>query len=122
MIEYFAIGISILAVILAFWQGYLSKQQLEQAKQTKSETDKLLDEIKTKVTKVESISDETRKDVKNQISKLIDKQDENFKVLLNAPTQNSQNEMILALLPTLLQNPESMKTMIDLANIQNGRK
>ncbi|MEL7661945.1 hypothetical protein [Acetobacterium wieringae] len=122
MIEYIAIGISILAVILAFWQGYLSKQQPEQAKHTKSETDKLLDEIKTRVTKVESISDETRKDVKNQISKLIDKQDENFKVLLNAPTQNSQNEMILALLPTLLQNPESMKTMIDLANIQNGRK
>lgn len=122
MNEYIAIGISLLAVIVAFWQGNLSKQQLNQAKQTKNETDKLLEEIKSRVTKVESISDETRKDVKDQISKLIDKQDENFKVLLNAPAQNSQNEMIAALLPTLLQNPDSMKTMMDLANLQNKKK
>lgn len=115
MIEYIAIIISILAVIVAFWQGNLSKQQLEQAKQTKSETDRLLEEIKLKVTKVESISDETRKDVKDQISKLIDKQDENFKVLLKAPTQNSQNEMIAALLPSLLKNPDSLKAILDLS-------
>jgi hypothetical protein len=33
---------------------------------------------------LETISDENVKNVKEQISKLIDKQDENFKVLLNA--------------------------------------
>lgn len=121
MIEYIAIGISIIAVIVAFWQGYLSKQQLEQAKQTKSETDKVLEEIKLKVTRVESISDETRKDVKEQVSKLIDKQDENFKVLLKAPTQNSQNEMMAALLPSLLQNPDTLKTIMDLGLKQQGK-
>lgn len=41
MNEYIAIGISLLAVIVAFWQGNLSKQQLNQAKQTKNETLKL---------------------------------------------------------------------------------
>ncbi|MED7818395.1 MULTISPECIES: hypothetical protein [unclassified Francisella] len=106
--------ISLVAVGVAFWQGFLSKAQLEQAKSTKDEANKLLDEIKTKVAKVETISDETRKDVKEQISKLIDKQDENFKVLLNAPNQNSQNEMIMSLLPSLLEKPDILKTFIEL--------
>lgn len=116
MIEYIPILISVIAVIVAFWQGSLSKQQLEQAKQTKSETNNLLQEINLKVNKVESISDETRKDVKEQISKLIDKQDENFKVLLKAPTQNSQNEMVTALLPQLMENPEILKSLIELGS------
>lgn len=71
-----------LALILSFWQGFLAKQSLEQAKETKNDTERLLDEIKSKVSKVEIISDETRKDVKEQISKMIDKNDENFKTLL----------------------------------------
>ncbi|MBK2267990.1 hypothetical protein [Francisella philomiragia] len=110
----FSLFISLIAVGVAFWQGFLSKSQLEQAKNTKDEANKLLDEIKTKVAKVETISDETRKDVKEQISKLIDKQDENFKVLLNAPNQNSQNEMIMSLLPSLLEKPDILKTFIEL--------
>ncbi len=32
---------------------------------------------------------------KNQIAKLIGKQDENFKVLLNAPNQNSQRPLLV---------------------------
>lgn len=122
MNEYIAIGMSLLAVIVAFWQGILSKQQLDQTKQTKGETDKLLEEIKSRVTKVESISDETRKEVKIQISKLIDKQDENFKFLLNAPAQNSQNEMIATLLPTLLENPDFMKTIMNMSNLKKNKK
>ena len=66
--------------------------------------------------RVETISDETRRDVKDQISKLIDKQDENFKTLLNAPRESSQNEMMMTLMPTLLQNPDLMKTLIEAGN------
>ena len=73
-----------------------------------------LDEIKGRVLRVEAISDETRKDVKEQVSKLIDRQDENFKVLLNAPKESSQNEMIVKLLPGLLQNPELLKNLVEL--------
>lgn len=116
MIEYIPIVISAIAMVVAFWQANLSKQQLEQAKQTKNETNKLLQEINLKVNKVESISDETRKDVKEQISKLIDKQDENFKVLLKAPTQNSQNEMITTLLPELLKRPDILRLLIELGS------
>lgn len=106
--------ISLIAVFIAFWQGFLAKAQLEQAKQTKTETENLLDEIKERVYKIELLSDETRKDVKEQISKLIDKQDENFKTLLNAPKENSQNEMMMTFLPLMLEKPELLSNMIAL--------
>ena len=112
--ELLTLIISGIAIIVAFWQGFLSRQQLDQARQTKSDTEKLLDEIKGKVNKLETISDETRKDVKEQISKLIDKQDENFKVLLNAPKENNQNEMMMTFLPKLFENPEMFKTLIEI--------
>ncbi len=117
-LEILAIIISLVAVGIAFWQGFLAKSQLEQAKTTKTETEKLLAEIKSKVQRVETISDETRKDVKEQISKLIDKQDENFKVLLNAPKENNQNEMLMTMLPMMMENPEMMKTLIELGNAE----
>lgn len=115
-IEILAILISLIAVGVAFWQGFLAKSQLDQAKTTKTETEKLLAEIKSKVQRVETISDETRKDVKEQISKLIDKQDENFKVLLNAPKENNQNEMLMKMLPMIMENPEMLKTLMDIGN------
>lgn len=110
--ELITLSISIVAIIVAFWQGFLAKAQLDQAKQTKTDTEKLLDEIKQKVVKIETISDETRKDVKEQISKLIDKQDENFKTLLNAPKEDSQNQMLMTFLPALLEKPEMMETLL----------
>lgn len=113
--ELIPIFLSLIAIVVAFWQGFLAKAQLEQAKETKSETEKLLQDVKDKVIRIESISDETRKDVKEQIGKLIDKQDENFKVLLSAPQQNNQNEMIMQLLPQILANPDSLKTIIELS-------
>lgn len=106
-----ALIVSLVAVGVAFWQGFIAKSQLDEAKRTKSDTEKLLDEIKNKVQRVETISDETRKDVKEQISKLIDKQDENFKVLLNAPKENNQNELLKSFLPTLLQNPDLIEKL-----------
>ncbi|RXJ69696.1 hypothetical protein CRV08_03045 [Halarcobacter ebronensis] len=112
--EYFPLIISFIAVIIALWQGYLAKSQLEQAKITKRDTEKLLDDIKEKVNKIEMISDETRKDVKEQISKLVDKQDENFKLLLNTPKENNQNEMIMKLFPSLMNNPELLKMFIEM--------
>ena len=105
--------ISAVAVIVAVWQALIAKLQLDQAKSTKTETEKLLQEVKEKVSKIESITDETRKDVREQISKLVDKQDENFKTLLTAPQQNSQNEMIAQLLPQLLANGETLKMLMD---------
>lgn len=114
--ELIALGVSLVAVIIAFWQGNLAKSQLEEAKRTKTETEKLLDEIKSKVQRVETISDETRKDVKEQISKLIDKQDENFKVLLNAPKESSQNEMLMTFSPKLMENPTMMEKLIEIGN------
>lgn len=107
-----ALIVSVIAVIVAFWQGFLAKTQLEEAKKTKTETEKLLDDIKSKVQRVETISDETRKDVKEQVSKLIDKQDENFKVLLNAPKENNQNEMMMAFLPKIMENPDMLEKIM----------
>lgn len=112
--EIISIVLTIIAVLIAIWQGMLSKSQLEQSKQTKSETEKLLEEIKLRVHKIELTSDETRKDVKDQVARLIDKQDENFKTLLNAPKENSQNELMMTLLPQVIQNPELFNTLVKL--------
>ena len=108
-----AMGISFLAVLVAVWQGLLAKQQLNAAKATRDETGKLLEDIKAKVVRIESISDETRTDVRQQITRLVDKQDENFKFLLRTPNEQSQNQMIADLLPTLLQQPDALKTIMD---------
>ncbi|MGR3811648.1 hypothetical protein [Jiulongibacter sp. NS-SX5] len=107
--------VSFLALLVALWQGFISKSQLEEAKRTKTDTEKLLDEIKAKVIQIHSNSDETRRDVKDQIGKLIDKQDENFKVLLNAPKENSQNEIIKSLLPKMLENPANLERIMNAA-------
>lgn len=114
-VELISIIIAIIALLVAVWQGFLSKQQLEQAKETKSDTEKLLDEINSKVQKIETLTDETRKDVKEQISKLIDKQDENMKTLLNNPAKSEQNQMMMQLLAPMLQNPESFKMLMELS-------
>ncbi len=112
--EFLTTILSFVAIVIAVWQGKLSKDQLEQSKQTKSDTEKLIEDIKQRVSKIEYISDETRRDVKEQIAKLIDKQDENFKTLLNAPKENSQNEMMMALIPQLLNNPELIDKFVNL--------
>lgn len=110
--------ISIIAIGIAIWQGVIAKLQLEQAKTTKTETEKLLQDVKEKVSKIESLTDETRKDVREQVARLIDKQDENFKTLLTAPQKDSQNELIAQLLPQLLSNPDIFKTLVELSGNQ----
>ena len=116
IIDFTALGVAIIAVVIAIWQALLSKAQLDEAKRTKSDTEKLLDEIKNKVLRIELISDETRKDVKDQITRLVDKQDENFKTLLNAPKDKNQTDLMMSLLPSLLQNPEQLTSLIKLSN------
>lgn len=119
--EYIGIIIAVLALIVSFWQGWLSKQQLDEAKSTKKDTEELLDEIKTKVNKVETISDETRKDVKEQIAKLIDKQDENMKILLESPAKSDQNQMIMQFMSQAMSNPDMFNKIMELSN-QNKNK
>lgn len=105
--------IAIISAGIAIWQWILSKKQLEQAKNTKNETDKLLSIINEKVNKIELISDETRKDIKEQISKMIDKNDENFKELLKNSSKSNEIQMVSTLAP-LMQNPELFNNIIQL--------
>lgn len=107
--------LSVFALGISLWQGFLSKQQLDQAKETKSDTEKLLDEIKSKVQKIETLSDETRKDVKDQIAKLIDQQNENFKTLLSNPVKSQENEMMMQIMGQAMQNPEMLKTLMEIS-------
>jgi len=53
LIQLISQGIAIIAVLIAIWQAYLSKQQLEKAKETRNETEKLLDDIKDRVKKID---------------------------------------------------------------------
>ena len=119
--QYLSLGLSIIAVLTAFWQGYLAKEQLEQAKDTKRRTEDVLHAIEEKVSQIQTISDETRKDVRENISKVIDKQDENLKMLLKAPTENNQNQMIAQLLPAFINSDNGMDTLIKLAELGNKK-
>jgi hypothetical protein len=65
------------------------------------------------VNKIELISDETRKDIKEQISKMIDKNDENFKELLKNSSKSNEIQMVSTLAP-LMQNPELFNNIIQL--------
>ena len=119
--QYLSLGLSIIAVLIAFWQGYLAKEQLEHAKDTKRRTEDVLHAIEEKVLKIENISDETRKDVRENISKFIDKKDENLKMLLKAPTENNQNQMIAQLLPAFLNADNGIETLMKLAELGNKK-
>ncbi len=120
--ENLSLFIAIIALWVAFWQWFLSKQQLEEAKKTKWETEKLLDEIKQKIVRIEAISDETRKDVKDQVSKMIDKNDENFKELLKSWKEIDQNQLMNAILPALLQNPNWLDSLMEFAKLWNNQR
>lgn len=107
--------VAIVSIFIAIWQGMLSKQQLEQAKNTKNETEKLLWIINEKVNKIELISDETRRDIKEQISKMIDKNDENFKELLKNGSKTNEIQMVSALAP-LMQNMDRFMQLVEMWN------
>ncbi len=109
------IVLSLVAIVVAFWQGFIAKQQLDDSKKTKDETQKILNDINAKVEEVQNISDETRRSVQDQVTKLIDQQNENFKSLLNAPQSAKQNEMIMQLMPFLLQKPELLENIMKLS-------
>lgn len=107
--------VALVSIWIAIWQGTLSKQQLEQAKNTKNETEKLLWIINEKVNKIELISDETRRDIKEQISKMIDKNDENFKELLKNGSKTNEIQMVSALAP-LMQNMDGFMQLVEMWN------
>lgn len=110
-----SIGIAVIAVGIALWQTSISRAQLDEAKKTQSETEKLLGAIKLKVDNVEIISNETKRNVEEQVRRMVDKQDENIKMLLSSPKEKDQNEMLKAVLPSLIQNPANLKMLFDLA-------
>jgi len=111
-ISIITIVLSIVAIVIALWQGFIAKQLLEDSKRTKDETEKILNAIKEKVDEVQGISDETRRNVQEQITTLINQQSENFKSVLNAPQSAKQNEMVMQL---LLQKPEILDTFLKLS-------
>lgn len=115
VISIITIVLSIVAIAIAVWQGFIAKQQLDDSKRTKEETEKILSAIKEKVDEVQGISDETRRNVQEQVTKLIDQQNENFKSLLNAPQNQKQNEMVMQLMPYLLQKPELLQNIMKLS-------
>lgn len=120
--EYIAIGLSLIAIGVAFWQGYLSKQQLNEAKDTKKETSDLLDKIKDKVTNIESTTKNTEENVKQQVSAMIETQSRQIETLMKAPQQQQNNEMGLAILQTMMnQDPNSATDLLKAAMEQNKK-
>lgn len=115
IIDIVSIGIAAIAVGVALRQTSISKAQLDEAKRTQSDTEKLLETIKLKVENIEIISNETKRNVEEQVRRMVDKQDENIKMLLNSPKEINQNEMLKTVLPSLVQNPENLKILLDLA-------
>ncbi|MEA4966666.1 MAG: hypothetical protein VB048_00925 [Bacteroidaceae bacterium] len=110
-----SIVIGFIAVVIAFWQARISKDQLEESKATKTETEKLLVEIKSKVEKIDSISSDTKRNIEEQIRRMIDRQDENFKILLASPKEKNQNDLLMAMLPKVFDNPELFAKVLEIS-------
>jgi predicted PurR-regulated permease PerM len=126
--EIFTIIIAVVSAGIAFWQGISAHKQVELSKNTNDETKRLLEDIKRIVEKVENVSSETKKDVENQVDKLIDNQNEHQKTLMGNltnilsnfdPKVKSNDQTGQALLGALLNGQLDMDKMMKLAEMGN---
>lgn len=109
--------LSVVAIAISIWQGITSAKQLKLAQDVNNKTENLLENIKEKIIKIETISDETRKDVKEQVRDMIKQNDENFKHLLKSSKEIDQNQLMTAILPSLFQNPDWFENIMKLAEM-----
>jgi len=91
--EIAAFVVAFIALIAALWQGMLSKQQLELARTTKTETEKLLDKIDRKTDEIKKSAEATETSMKEQVNSLL----KNFD-----PSVQAQNKMMENLGPSLM--------------------
>lgn len=92
--EVAAIIIAFVALGVAFWQGIMSKNQLDLAKSTKSETEKLLEKIDRKTDEIKRLAETTEANTREQVNTLL----KNFD-----PSVQAQNKMLESVGPALLQ-------------------
>lgn len=67
-----AVAIAVVAVGIAFWQGWTSKQQLDLAKDTEARTEKALDEIKRETAETRRLSQDIKANIDDRITKILD--------------------------------------------------
>jgi ABC-type transporter MlaC component len=70
--EIAAIAIALVSVGIAFWQGSLSKQQLQLAKDTEQRTERTLDDIRRETAETRRVAQDIKSNIDERITKILD--------------------------------------------------
>jgi Flp pilus assembly protein TadB len=67
-----AVVIAVVAVGIAFWQGWTSRQQLELARSTEARTERTLDEIRRETAETRRMAQDIKANIDDRINKILD--------------------------------------------------
>lgn len=70
--EIAAVAIALVSVGVAFWQGSLSKQQLQLAKDTEQRTERTLDDIRKETAETRRVAQDIKSNIDERITKILD--------------------------------------------------
>lgn len=107
--EILNIVMAIISIVLGFISIFISLKAKDESNKINQDTEKKLLEIKNLSDNINKTSDRIESNIKTQIDRIINS---------NAPTQDEkmQQQLISALLPELIKNPENIQKLIDLGN------
>lgn len=111
--EFLNIIMAIISIILGIVSIIISIKAKNKSNKINQETEKKLIEIKNLSDNITKTSDRIESNIKTQIDRIINS---------NAPTQDEkmQQQLIGAILPEVIKNPEMMQKLIDLGNKKNN--
>lgn len=110
--EILNISMAIISIILGIISIIVSLKAKNDSDKINQETEKKLIEIKNLSDNITKTSDRIESNIKTQIDRIINS---------NAPTQDEKikQQLVGALLPELIKNPETLNKIIELGNKNN---
>lgn len=70
--EIAAVVIAVVSVGVAFWQGSLSRQQLQLAKETEGRTERTLEDIRKETAETRRVAQDIKSNIDERITKILD--------------------------------------------------
>lgn len=67
-----AVVIAVVAVAVAFWQGWTSREQLKLARSTETQVEKTLDEIRRETAETRRLSQDIKANIDDRINRILD--------------------------------------------------
>lgn len=103
------IAMAVVSIVLGLVSIIISIKSQMETNKINQDTEKKLIEIKNLSDNISKTSDRIENNIKTQIDRIINS---------NAPTQDEkmQQQLIGAVLPQIMQNPEMLQKLVDLGN------